>query len=305
MDVRALQLLSAPQGRQLCELLTKAGTGAAEGDVWSALTDVVSTANYWQNPVSRPWMTAAEPTVVATATDLAACEELAWWWAGPDLDDQWSLVWPEAGERPSSGRRGSDEELAGWREHTVTLEERYATEREEPGGSDLSGEWWSAPPRAYTTRTSRRGGPAPSVAAVLVEDEQGWVELDASRQAVREAARVFTIEGPSDWTDLVRRYALDVTHTRRADWNRLAGGESGWVIPDWLAVSKDYDGVHLSVGGYLSTAGNVLAVTDSHRTVLAGWNPDETIWLADVLTQVGAPEAYRRDADDPLSWSRR
>ncbi|MEO7124431.1 MAG: hypothetical protein ABI400_15220 [Lacisediminihabitans sp.] len=67
-------------------------------------------------------------------------------------------------------------------------------------------------------------------------------------------------------------------------------------------MASDYDAVHLTVLGYLTTAGRALPVRDSH-TVLAGWNPDETYWLTDVLAESGAPSEWRRDERDGFAWS--
>ena len=58
----------------------------------------------------------------------------------------------------------------------------------------------------------------------------------------------------------------------------IGGGQPGHdleAIPDYLAVAEDFDAFHLSVAGYLSTAGRSLPVGDA-STVLAGWDPDET-----------------------------
>lgn len=55
---------------------------------------------------------------------------------------------------------------------------------------------------------------------------------------------------------------------------------SRWSVPDWASVAADHDGVPLSV---------------------AGWDPDETWWLNDVLHQDGEPRLWSRDArDSPL-----
>lgn len=64
------------------------------------------------------------------------------------------------------------------------------------------------------------------------------------------------------------------------------------MIPDWSAVAGDYDGVHLTVLGYLATAGRALSVGTSY-TLLAGFEPDVTYWLNDVLEQVSPPETWR------------
>jgi len=42
--------------------------------------------------------------------------------------------------------------------------------------------------------------------------------------------------------------------SRRHDWWRVTGSAGAWMIPDWVAVAADYDAVHLTVGGYLTTA---------------------------------------------------
>ncbi len=85
--------------------------------------------------------------------------------------------------------------------------------------------------------------------------------------------------------------AISATH----DWWRATGLASAWLIPDWVAVASDYDAVHLTVNGYLTTAGRALPVVDSCRTVLAGWDPDQTIWLTDILTGSGAPTEWDVD----------
>jgi hypothetical protein len=61
------------------------------------------------------------------------------------------------------------------------------------------------------------------------------------------------------------------------------GGQGTWVIPDWVAVSQDWDGVHVSLGGYLEAAYRA-ANAGGGFTLLAGWNPDETLWLNDVVS---------------------
>ena len=79
---------------------------------------------------------------------------------------------------------------------------------------------------------------------------------------------------------------------RRHDWFRTTGGRGPWLIPDWSAVGRDYDAVHLTVLGYLATAGRALPVDDDF-TVLAGWEPSETWWLDDVVRS-GKPDTWTR-----------
>ena len=121
-------------------------------------------------------------------------------------------------------------------------------------------------------------------------------------------ARVWEIDGPQAWLRLVDRYPLEVTHARRHDWYRTTGRVGAWQIPDWDAVAADWDAVHLSIAGYLTTATRALPIADGEAaSVLAGWNPDQTWWLTDILATRAHPEWWRH-LDDPhapaLAWQR-
>jgi hypothetical protein len=91
------------------------------------------------------------------------------------------------------------------------------------------------------------------------------------------------------------------------------------VIPDWSRVAEDFDGVHVSLAGYLRTAGAVVDVGDAsfiedspsrptagdtdERTasLMAGWNPDTTYWLGDVVTGIAEVAEWVYD-DDADAW---
>jgi hypothetical protein len=140
----------------------------------------------------------------------------------------------------------------------------------------------------------------------LVEDSLGWPEARCWPVRVAPGARIYEISGPAEWGVLVRRYPLEVSKSRRHDWWRATGWAGRWLIPDFTAVASDYDAVHVTVRAYLTTAGKALPVgagetvggprVDEARTVLAGWDPDQTYWLADVL----ASSALR-----PAGWKAR
>ncbi len=177
----------------------------------------------------------------------------------------------------------------------------------------MSGAWWFTPAltgRLVTTRTLPEGGtdgPVAPVGLSLVEDEMGWVKARSRPVRLAAAARVFEVTGPADWAALVERYPLEVTASRRHDWWRVTGWDQGWAIPDWAAVAADVDGVHLSVDGYLSTAGRALPVRAPSiggqvATVLGGWEPDAIWWLTDVATGLGTPVDWRRD-DHTQRWT--
>ena len=73
-----------------------------------------------------------------------------------------------------------------------------------------------------------------------------------------------------------------------------------WVQPDWAAVAGEAAGVHLSVSGYLATAGRVVGLGDLGASTVAGWGPDETFWFSPVV-QSAPEQEWVRDGD---SWNR-
>ena len=120
----------------------------------------------------------------------------------------------------------------------------------------------------------------------------------------RECA-VYEIHTAQDWSELVARYPLAVTKARRHDWWRATGEDRAWAIPDYPAVAAVYDAIHLTVGGYLSTAGRAIQAGSAY-TVLAGWDPDETWWLTDSPRRLGEPLTWLDTRDEePFTWAPR
>jgi hypothetical protein len=128
----------------------------------------------------------------------------------------------------------------------------------------------------------------------LEADDAAGVD-DAARADGAVGADVLEIDGPEAWADLCRRFPLDVTATRSAHW-RLATGRVGrWVIPDWAAVAEHHGGVHVSVAGYLRAAGRAIQVDDDTASVMAGWDPDSTVWFVPVDVDIAHAEHWRLD----------
>ncbi|MGN6610041.1 MAG: hypothetical protein ACTHMS_23905 [Jatrophihabitans sp.] len=194
---------------------------------------------------------------------------------------------PADGPPAATGAR-----LREWRADELARAARLARRPEfAEGAIPVSGIWWSAPigigPR--TTGLAVEGGP---IGLVLVEDWPGWEFARLWPVVAAPSARVLEIDSPADWTALVDRHPLDVTGSRRFDWNRRTGRAGPWLIPDYAAVAADWDAIHLTVAGYLTTADRPLPVRGG-STLLAGWSPDETAWLTDVLTVAGPPVLWR------------
>ena len=283
-----------------------------------ALTAAVDEARYWQEPdeVDR-WLT--EPAIGAELLPIAAAVATApasQWWREPVAPaGQHAVSWlqedPPVLDPPAL--TGAQPALQSWREHSVAEERRASRERPADPRANVSGAWWSTPAltgRLVTTRAVSLPGTDGAVAPVgldLVEDQMGWVSARSWPVRLAPAARVFELTGPADWAALVERYPLEVTASRRHDWWRITGWDRAWAIPDWAAVAADVDGVHLTVDGYLSTAGRALPVRVPSfggpvATVLGGWDPDATWWLTDAATGLGTPVDWRRD-DHTQRWN--
>ncbi len=97
------------------------------------------------------------------------------------------------------------------------------------------------------------------------------------RITVLQAARVVEIHSPAAWSALVRSYP-------RAEAGYTFTGEpyrpesSARVDPDWSKIAHDWDGVHLSIGGWL-TAEDVSYESAGAISELRGWNMESTVWL--------------------------
>lgn len=81
-------------------------------------------------------------------------------------------------------------------------------------------------------------------------------------------ARVFEVHDAEGWSELCRRYPA---HTP-------GGLHGGSLVPDFSLAASDWDGVHLSFGGLL-TATHVPVEGPGGRTLLEGWEAEQTVWL--------------------------
>ncbi|MGO3024423.1 MAG: hypothetical protein ACTIIH_14485 [Brevibacterium sp.] len=201
-----------------------------------------------------------------------------------------------------------------WLADVLTTETEYRHDFAKNPYEEVSGEWWSTPPDGLWSST----GTWPDgtlIGVELVEDDFGLERARACRLKLRPDARIAEIRGPEDWADLCRRYPLDVTAQRRHVWFETTGRKGRWVIPDWSRVSEEFDGVHVGLSGYLRAAGAVIDVTegrlgeeaetvptagntdDRTASLVAGWHPDTTFWLNNVIEAVTEVAEWRYDGD--------
>lgn len=266
------------------------------------LASAVDAARYWQPPDEDDAITETPEVRDALrpiAEALLATPAAAWWATGL-ADGQRFVEW---GDAPAARLDLSParEKLEKWRAAALAAEVEAASRPSSPA-APWSGPWWSSPADAGLPRTRRALDGLGSAELALEEDGFGEEEARVIPVVARGGVRVFEILAPEDWVALVAKYPLDVSLSRRHDWWRITGLDGTWLAPDWEAVARDVDVVHLSVNGYLATAGRALAVGPSH-TVLAGWNADESFWLTDVLERDGEPVTWQRSADRPAAWT--
>ena len=319
------------------------------------LADAVSSARYWQHPDTED-QALADPAVAERLRPLAqavAGSGAAAWWSQPvDPQAQQHLSWLFEGRdryQPIlAGARGAATSrapaaLRRWRRDAAVEEERCRVERPRAVEANWSGTWWSSPPQLPELVVSTPVLPATAAAPAgaergaggevdsrrwvlpvgmaLVEDDLGVEEVHARALRLREGLRVHEVHGAEAWCALVAAHPRSVTFSRRHDWWRATGWDGAWVLPDWASVAREWDGVHLSVRGYLAVSGRLLETSvagavagqDLHgvrpgaaRTLLAGWSPGQTCWLTDVVEEVGGPVLWCSRGDDhPLRWAPR
>jgi len=252
---------------------------------FSALETAVDSAIYWEEPdgpdeiLTRP---ALRPGLSRIAAHALASPEVAWWDA-PMASEQWAVTFTDSTHPPAPDWTAAE------------TFQRWKTE----GGFDWG--WWSIPPGALTSTTQRPEGLWP-LGLSMIEDTFGWEKAYADRLVIPPTARIFEITGADAWAWLCRTYPL-VTSGSAREWRDTTGRNGKWMIPDWSLVARDFDAVHLTVSAYLCSAGTAIAINDEFASVIAGWHPDQTFWLTDVLTDETTRVSWACNHED-RGWHR-
>jgi hypothetical protein len=270
-------------------------TSVSPATLREALCDTVDQARYWQEPDAED-MVAALPAVRHSLTPVS--ERLIAMMpsvTATSAPAQWTVDWRvESDSAPIE--RDPAAVLRRWTSEQREDEETSARERPADPRAPWSGSWWSVPQALLETRAD------PLDALQLVEDAfDGEV---ATVIPVSGAGRIREIRSADDWADLCREYPTEVTASRRHDWFRVTGRDGRWLIPDWERVAQHWDAVHLSTWGYLCSATTLIDVDSEYATVLAGWGPDSTLWLADVARERDEPRQMWNRLDGGNVWVR-
>ncbi|WP_235830858.1 hypothetical protein [Arthrobacter cheniae] len=289
-----------PPRPSIANLITKFNsldmTRAGLGDIDRALAQAVDTSRPWQEPDGEDVL-AALPEIKAALAPIAQQVMMAsstQWWSRSRQIEQWTIDWRPAKD-PAPLPRQPSQALGAWARDTRAEEVRAEKERPRNPHANWSGTWWSFP-----QGTLQSVGRVP-LGLNLFEDSFGWEH--ATVIPVRGAGRTYEVHTEDDWVSLCREYPLGVTASRRHDWFRCTGHDGRWVIPDWEKVAERWDAVHLTVLAYLSSANRALQVDAGTSTVLAGWNPDTTIWLTDVAREWAGPRQQWQRSTYQQVWT--
>lgn len=255
---------------------------------------------------AAPHLAAAAATLLPVAGSLAAAPAAQWWWEPPDRNHQRWLG--TGGEQIPRGPALAEALRA---QAAADEEEERRAARQLPwppeDGKTYSGIWWSPPLGSGVLTTTGPVGPLPAVELGCALDSIGEDRFEVWAVEISPQARIWNITSPDDWGRLAARYPRDVTASRRHDWYRTTGRMGTWILPDWPRAGRDWDGVHLSIAGYITATGSAIPAAGA-ATVLLGWGPDQTLWLNDVFTRTDragtwtgtpGPEAF---PDVTLPW---
>ena len=281
-----------------------------------ALSAVVDSAKYWQEPDAQDEVLAAPrfTSLLEPWARMITDHPATGWWTSPVALDQ-AVVLPPGSQGPSL-RANLERWLAD------ALDSEHANQRalRRPPNPRIGGTWWSTPACVPTTTrfwprgrivehwinaTDMRRDEVTDPVGVLLTEDRTWDDLQepSARWArVRAPGRtadtsgttmpsILEIDSAQAWVELCCQFPFDVSASRWDVWFSATGRAGAWVIPNWAEVARHWDGVHLTVWAYLETAGRVLpldgvAQAVPHErtlaTLLAGFSPDETVWLRDL-----------------------
>jgi hypothetical protein len=302
---RRWQDVAAPEAR------AAVGTAVARGD-WRGVADLdelgllaeladdtLGLGSGSADDAMRMLLALAGPELRPVADALLAAPAAHRWWQPVAAADQRFLEW-DGGPR-LTGRELGQAVRDGMRR--ARAENAEALQRHRPG-SRVRDEWWSAPDFASQTWTTGAFGDVPAIALRhFIDTLTPFEETGATVWSLQIAAqaRVLEIGAPEDWQELVRRFPRDVTGTHEGEWRESGGVPGPWRLPDWEKVMDHYDGVHVTIGGYVACGGLAPPVGDGY-TMLTAWLPDATLWLTDQVTGARRLGRWHGDPQGVGNW---
>lgn len=259
-------------------------TAMDELELLSALAETTCSFGFGQGDEAL-WglMALAVEELLPLARALVVSPATVRWWEPVHRADQRFLAWD--GMPVPTGQEVERQVRDSMADERLENEEGQKKPRPRAhADTRIGATWWSAPDFAPSTWTTPPFGAVPTISLRhFIDTFAPHHETEATVWSLELSpkARVLEIFRPGDWRELVERYPRDVTGTHDGEWRAWSGVPGPWRLPDWELVMDDYDGVHVTIGGYVSTCGLALPVGDAF-TMLSGWIPDSTLWLRDV-----------------------
>ena len=206
------------------------------------------------------------------ARELFEHPATAWWFDDVDLEAQ---AWLSIHGTPDKFIYGVSPNPSEWRrpQNPSRPWERYA---QKPFGNQSTSTLYAA------FLTSELVAMEERVGDYRCEFPLAWWSM-----RILEDVRVFEIHGPSDWHELCVTYP-----TRGTEDDRLA--------PNWGAISEEWDGVHLSLGGLLTTEQNRFE-SASGWSMLDFWHAEQTFWLRSMNVEVERQPDFNRGMGPSLT----
>jgi hypothetical protein len=128
------------------------------------------------------------------------------------------------------------------------------------------------PRRALWTCTEVEDAGSPWMEWLRSGDDRRPGPYHPWRMVPLATARVAEIHSASDWREFVLTCSAPQPHDGRR-------------MPDWHLAAEQWDGVHLSMGGFL-TGQAVVNSAQGATTELDGWSFESTVWLRWVFSDV-------------------
>src|SRR5260221_3057116 len=214
-------------------------------ELLAAVSASVDAAMYWQEPDGEDLALASQAVREAlgpVARAVTAAPAARWWPTPAPRQRQQYVEWIDDYDH-SPLLTGTAAELADWRSETIK-DERAARKRPKDPSANYSGRWWSTPRPSRLPSTTRSIPGIGAAGLVLVEDPFDWIEARCWPVQAPPNARIYEVTNAQDWAELVARYPLDVSKSRRHDWWRVTGWAGPWRIPAVTALALAHTAGH-------------------------------------------------------------
>ncbi len=129
------------------------------------------------------------------------------------------------------------------------------------------------PRRALWTSTSIDNCPSGWIAYLRWGEDHQEPPYHPWRLQVPSSARVYEVHGPQVWHNLCLAYPAPSSLAYAIPTPK------DLIEPEWEAVAHNWDGIHLSLGGLLTTERVRWGEPGGAQSHLFGWNVESTVWL--------------------------